>query len=68
MAVNKENFVFFMAEVVNCTFQAKGRSEKIEIIVKSGARYLNIHGITGMAVQEELRKQGQLTKESCSQD
>lgn len=29
MAVNKENFVFFMAEVVNCTFQAKGRSETI---------------------------------------
>lgn len=57
-----------MAEVVNCTFQAKGRSEKIEIIVKSAARYLNIQGITGMAVQEELKKQEQLNKESSSQE
>lgn len=68
LLVKKKDFVYFMAEVINCTFQAKGRSEKIEIIVKSAARYLNIQGISGRGVQEELKKQEQVSKESWSQD
>lgn len=68
LLVNKENFVYFMAEVINCTFQAKGRSEKIEIIVRSAARYLNIHGVSGLDVQEALKRQGQLEKELRSLD
>lgn len=46
--------MFFMAEVINCSFQAKGRSERIEMIVQSAVRYLNIRGISGKDVQEEL--------------
>ena len=60
--------MYFMAEVIYCMFQTRGRSEKIEIIVKSAARFLNIQGISEMDVQEELKKQEQLNKESCSQD
>lgn len=68
LLVKKKDFVYFMAEVIKCTFQANGRSTKIEIIVKSAARYLNNRGISGRGVQEELKKQEQINKDSWSQD
>ena len=54
--MNKDKFLFFMAEVVNCTFQAERISERIAIIVKSAARYLDIEGITRENIYGQTEK------------
>ena len=67
--MNKDKFLFFMAEVINCTgtFQAEQRSERIAIIVKSAARYLDIEGITLEYIYGELKIHEQLSKDRSSQ-
>jgi len=46
MVAKKKEFLCFIAEVRNCTSQAKHRSEKTAIVVKSANRYLGIKDIT----------------------
>lgn len=41
-AINSERLVLFIAYVINCTEQAKTRTEKIKIIVKAAATFLNL--------------------------
>lgn len=67
LIVSKENFLYFMAEVINCTFQTKHRSEKTAIVVKSASRYLDIKGITWEQVYGELKNKERLKKDEVAQ-
>ena len=67
LIMNKDKFLFFMAEVINCAFQAERRSERIAIIVKSAARYLDIEGITWENIYGELKRHEQLSEDRSSQ-
>lgn len=49
-------------EVVNCTSQAKHRSEKTAIVVKSANRYLGIKDITWESIYEELQNRDKSEK------
>lgn len=40
--MNSERLVLFIAYVINCTEQAKTRTEKIKIIVKAAATFLSL--------------------------
>ena len=46
-----------MAEVIN-SFQIKGRTERIDMIVKCAVRHLGVQGVTGAGVQAVLSSQG----------
>lgn len=66
LIVKKEHFLYFLAEVINCTSQARHKSEITAIIVKSAAKYLDIKGITWEQVYKELKKE-RLSTEMWSQ-
>lgn len=54
MVVSETNFVLFMATVVNCTAQAGGRTEKLQIIVSAAKKYLNFKNMRWEAVRDAL--------------
>lgn len=62
LVVKKKEFLCFIAEVVNCTSQAKHRSEKTAIVVKSANRYLGIKDITWESIYEELQNRDKSEK------
>lgn len=64
LIVKKKDFLCFMVEVINCTSQAKHRSEKTAIVVKSAARYLGIKRITCETVYDELKSLSQPLSQS----
>lgn len=62
LIVKKKEFLCFIAEVINCTSQAKQRSEKTAIVVKSANRYLGIKDITWESIYEELQNRDKSEK------
>lgn len=42
---NKNDFVFFMVEIINCSVQSKSRNERIKIIIKSAEKHLGVKGL-----------------------
>lgn len=54
LIVDKNDFVLFMAEVVNCSAQTSSRNERIKIIVKSAEKYLLIKGFPWETVRDIL--------------
>ena len=57
LIVDKANFVFFMAKVINLAMQEKyTRSERIKIVVEAAREYLDIKDVTGEMVQEEFNR------------
>ena len=68
LIMNKDKFLFFMEEVINCTFQAERRSERIAIIVKRAARYLDIEGIPWENIWGTEKTQLSQDRSSQSQD
>lgn len=59
LIVNKNDFVFFMADVVNCSAQTKSRNERIKIIVKSAEKYLDVRGLLWETVKDILNEDNQ---------
>ena len=62
LIVKKKEFLCFIAEVINCTSQARQRSEKTAIVVKSANRYLGIKDITWESIYEELQNRDKSEK------
>lgn len=42
LIVNKNNFVLFMVDVINCSAQTEKKTEKIKIIVRAAEKHLGI--------------------------
>lgn len=57
--IKSERLVLFIAYVINCTEQAKNRTEKIKIIVKAAARFLNLRNLSWEKISAELSKIGE---------
>ena len=56
--VDKEKFVAFMVEVINCTAQTDSKTVRIKIIIKAEEKYLEVEGMTPEAINEILRAEG----------
>ena len=54
LIVNKNDFVLFMAEIINCSAQTQSRNERIKIIVKSAEKYLDVKGLQWETVKGVL--------------
>ena len=54
LMVSKNDFVLFMAYVVNCTSQTDKRTKKIQYILKGASKFLNIHDMQWEAVRDAL--------------
>ena len=54
MIVNKNDFVMFMAEVINLAIQARSRTERIKIVVQTAVKYLDVKGLQWETVQTTL--------------
>lgn len=57
--INSERLVLFIAYVINCTEQAKNRTEKIRIIVKAAARFLNLSSLSWEKINANLNRIGE---------
>lgn len=64
LIVNKNDFVFFMADIVNCSAQTKSRNERIKIIVKSAEKYLDVRGLHWETVKDILNEDNQ-SSQTC---
>ena len=63
LIVDKANFVFFMAKVINLAMQEKNtRSDRIKIVVEAAREYLDIKDVTGEMVQGEINRNEGVTK------
>lgn len=56
LRVKKKECVCFIVEGINCMSQAKHKSEKAVVVVKSATKYLGIKGIAWESIYEELKK------------
>ena len=45
LAINKSDFVLFVAEIINCSAQTQSRKKIIKIIVRAAEKYLGIKGL-----------------------
>lgn len=59
LLVNKNDFVLFMADIINCSAQTKSRNERIKIIVKSAEKYLDVKGMSCEDVRDILNEDAQ---------
>ncbi|XP_049416274.1 uncharacterized protein LOC125878859 [Epinephelus fuscoguttatus] len=63
--LSTEKLVLFLAYVINCSDQAKTKTEKIKIIVKAAAKFLNMKELSWEKIQADL-SQGEGTSASSS--
>ncbi|XP_061757477.1 uncharacterized protein LOC133553371 [Nerophis ophidion] len=61
--ISMDKLVVFLAYVINCTEQARNKTEKIKIIVKAAAKFLNLKELSWEQVQGELQRVDET--ESC---
>ena len=66
ITIKSEQLVLFIAYVINCTEQAKHKSEKIKIIVKAAARFLNLRNLSWEKISDDLSKLGEPPEASTS--
>ncbi|XP_073730159.1 uncharacterized protein [Misgurnus anguillicaudatus] len=57
--INSESLVLFIAYVINCTEQAKNRTEKIRIVVKAAAKFLNLANLSWEKIYADLNRVGE---------
>lgn len=66
LIVSKNDFVLFMAYVVNCTAQTEKRTKKIQYIIKGASKFLNIHDMQWEAVRDALNlTDGSTQSQAC---
>ena len=58
-----DRLVLFLAYVINCSEQAKTKTEKKKIIVKATAKFLNMKELSWEEINPEL-SQGERTSQS----
>ncbi|XP_061909386.1 uncharacterized protein LOC133653724 isoform X2 [Entelurus aequoreus] len=54
--LSMDKLVVFLAYVINCTEQARNKTEKIKIIVKEAAKFFNLKELSWEQVQGELQR------------
>lgn len=59
LLVSKNDFVLFMADIINCSAQSGSRNERIKIIVKSAEKYLGVKGLSCEDVKNILNEDAQ---------
>lgn len=59
LIVSKNDFVIFMAEIINCSAQTKSRNERIKIIIKSAEKYLDVKDLLWETVRDILNEDTQ---------
>lgn len=59
LIVSKNNFVLFMAEIVNCSAQTSSRTERIKIIVRSAEKFLDVKELLWESVRDTLNEEVQ---------
>lgn len=57
--VSKNDFVPFMADIINCSAQSSSRNERIKIIVKSAEKYLDVKELSCEDVENILIEDAQ---------
>ena len=57
-----QQFLAFLAMVINCTADAERKSEKIDIIIDAARRFLDVDGVSGEIVQQHLREAFRLSQ------
>lgn len=65
MIEDKVSVIAFVAEVVNCSAQTEGRSERIKIIIRAAEKYLELKNITVDMIKERLLTQATNSQTSC---
>ncbi|XP_067281993.1 uncharacterized protein [Pseudorasbora parva] len=65
LIVKRNDFVMFMAEIINCSAQTKSRNERIKIIVKSAEKYLDVKGLLWETVRDTLNVETQ-SSQACA--
>lgn len=65
LIVKKNDFVMFMAEIINCSAQTKSRNERIKIIVKSAEKYLDVKGLQWETIRDSLTEETQ-SSQACA--
>lgn len=46
LLVEKKKFVAFIVEIINCSAQAKGRTERTKITAKAAEKYLDVEELS----------------------
>lgn len=54
--VTLEKLIPFLAYIINCSEQARTKTEKIKIIVKAAVRFFNVTDLSWERIQDELRQ------------
>ncbi|CAM4675085.1 unnamed protein product [Leuciscus chuanchicus] len=57
IGVDKKRFLGFIAMVVNCAVEIKGKSERIKMVLDAARRFLDIVDISGEELDDTLRKE-----------
>ena len=56
VCLDKRQFLAFIAMVINCAIEIKGKSERIKMVLEAARRFLNIVDITGEDLDITLRE------------
>ena len=56
VCMDKRQFLAFIAMVINCAVELKGKSERIKMVLEAARRFLNIVDITGEDLDITLRE------------
>ena len=56
ICMDKRQFLAFIAMVINCAIEIKGKSERIKMVLEAARRFLNIEDITGEDLDVTLRE------------
>ena len=62
LLVSKNDFVLFMADIINCSAQSGSQNERIKIIVRSAEKYLGVRGLSCEDVKDILNEDAQLSQ------
>lgn len=54
-SLSVDRLVLFLAYVINCSEQVKTKTEKIKVIVKAAAKFLNMTGSSWEKVEADLK-------------
>ena len=54
--MDKRKFLAFIAMVINCAIEIKGKSERIKMVLNAARKFLGIEDITGEDLDSTLRE------------
>lgn len=66
LVVSLQQLILFMSYVINCSTQAKNKTERIRIVVKGAEKFFGIRGVSWESISKKLEEDGR-TGETSSQ-